>query len=51
MSHLKFLGGPSKCFSCERDLARRYGLEYSDLSQPTKCFSCERQMGPNPLLI
>tara|TARA_B100001093_G_scaffold213054_2_gene204397 strand:- start:4117 stop:4269 length:153 start_codon:yes stop_codon:yes gene_type:complete len=44
----KYLSGPTKCFSCERDLIRRYGTKYADLAQPSKCFSCERQYGKMP---
>ena len=42
------MGGPTKCFSCEKELAMRYGGDVADLAQPTKCFSCERQMGKRP---
>ena len=44
-----YVAQPTKCFSCEKEIARRYGLKYSDLGQPTKCFDCESQMGNNPL--
>ena len=44
----RIFGRPNKCFSCEREMSARYGLEYSDLGQPTKCFSCESQMGRKP---
>ena len=39
-----YLAGPTKCFSCEKDLIRRYGCEHAYLGQPTKCFSCEQQL-------
>ena len=46
-----YMAGPTKCFSCERDLINRYGYEYAYLGKPTKCFSCEKQLhniiGPN----
>ena len=46
-----YLAGPTKCFSCERDLIQRYGCEYAYLGQPTRCFDCEKQlhasMGPD----
>ncbi len=34
------LGGPSKCFDCERSLPN----ELKWMSAPTKCFDCEKQM-------
>lgn len=34
-----YLGGSTKCFSCEWDMLRRGGPVY--LGKPTKCFSCE----------
>jgi hypothetical protein len=37
-----FMGGKSKCFSCEKDMLRR-GLP-AHLAQPTKCFSCVADM-------
>tara|TARA_B100000674_G_C37882780_1_gene935119 strand:+ start:49 stop:339 length:291 start_codon:yes stop_codon:yes gene_type:complete len=46
-----YMAGPTKCFSCERDLINRYGYKYAYLGKPTKCFSCEKQLhntlGPN----
>ena len=36
-----YLGGPTKCFSCEKDIIARGGPTY--LAQPTKCFDCEAQ--------
>ena len=46
-----YLAGPTKCFSCEKDLVNRYGCEYAYLGQPTKCFDCENSLhyshGPN----
>ena len=43
--NIRLLQQPTKCFSCERDLQRRYGLNpgFMYLANPTKCFSCERQ--------
>lgn len=38
-----YLSGPTKCFSCERDMINRYGHQYAYLGKPTKCFSCEKQ--------
>ena len=38
-----YLSGPTKCFSCEQDMIRRYGHQYAYLGKPTKCFSCEKQ--------
>lgn len=34
-----YLGQPTKCFDCERELPR----DYKYLGGPTKCFSCEQQ--------
>ncbi len=36
-----YLGGPTKCFSCEKDLIRRGGPYH--LAHSTRCFSCEQQ--------
>ena len=36
-----YLGGPTKCFSCEKDVIKRGMPTY--LSHATKCFSCEAQ--------
>lgn len=35
----------TKCFSCERDIIQRAGMDprYLRLASPTKCFSCEMQ--------
>lgn len=38
-----YLSGPTKCFSCERDMINRYGHQYAYMGKPTKCFSCEKQ--------
>jgi DNA-directed RNA polymerase subunit N (RpoN/RPB10) len=38
-----YLSGPTKCFSCERDMINRYGPQYAYLGKPSKCFSCEKQ--------
>ena len=42
-----YLSGPTKCFSCERDLINRYGFSQAYRGQPTKCFSCEKQIVHN----
>ena len=39
-----YLSGPTKCFSCERDMIRRAGPEYAWMGKPSKCFDCERQL-------
>jgi hypothetical protein len=39
-----YLSGPTKCFSCERDMINRMGPEYAWMGKQSKCFSCERQM-------
>jgi hypothetical protein len=39
-----YLSGPTKCFSCERDMIRRMGPEYAFLGKQTKCFDCEKQL-------
>ncbi len=31
----------SKCFSCDADMARRYGPTGGYYAQPQKCFSCQ----------
>ena len=36
-----YLGGSTKCFSCEKDLIKRGQPTY--LGRPNKCFSCESQ--------
>lgn len=35
---------PSKCFSCEKDLIRRKGLEWAWQGQVSKCFDCEKDL-------
>jgi hypothetical protein len=41
---------PSKCFSCEKDLIRRKGLDWAWQGQVSKCFDCEidlvKRLGP-----
>ncbi len=39
-----YTAGPTRCFSCERDLINRYGYDYAYLGKPTKCFDCEREI-------
>ena len=39
-----YLSNATKCFSCEREMARRYGPEYAWMGQNSKCFSCEKQL-------
>lgn len=34
---------PTKCFSCEREFIRNYGLWSVWQTMPTKCFDCEHQ--------
>lgn len=36
-----YLGGSTKCFSCEKDMIKRGGPTY--LAHPTKCVDCEAQ--------
>jgi hypothetical protein len=36
-----YLGGSTKCFSCEKDMIKRGMPTY--LAHPTKCFDCESQ--------
>ena len=38
-----YLSGPTKCFSCEREMRQRCGPGSEYLGQNTKCFDCERQ--------
>ena len=47
-----YQAGPTRCFDCEKDLARRYGTHMAFMGKPTKCFDCEQQMvrGGNPNL-
>ena len=35
---------PSKCFSCEKDLIRRKGLEWAWQGQVSKCYDCEKDL-------
>ena len=37
-----YLGGSTKCFSCEKDMIKRGLPTY--LSHPTKCFDCDSQL-------
>lgn len=39
-----YLAGPTKCFSCERQMINTYGPEYAWQGKQSKCFDCERQM-------
>ena len=39
-----YLSGPTKCFSCERDMIRRAGPEWAWMGKQTKCFDCEKQL-------
>ena len=41
-----YLAGPTKCFSCERDMIQRYNGDSSMawMGKPSKCFDCERQL-------
>lgn len=38
------LSGPTKCFSCERDMIQRHGPEWAWMGKQSKCFDCERQL-------
>jgi hypothetical protein len=38
-----YLGGPSKCFSCEKDVIQRGAPP--QLGRHTRCFDCEKQVG------
>jgi hypothetical protein len=40
-SNKLYLGGSTKCFSCEKDMISRGGPTY--LAQPTKCVDCDAQ--------
>ncbi|VVU95221.1 hypothetical protein CPAV1605_946 [seawater metagenome] len=42
-----YLTNSTKCFSCERDLARRYGPQWAWMGQNSKCFDCEKQLVNN----
>ncbi len=49
---LAFMANKSKCFSCEKDAIRNYGIEYAWLGQPTKSFSAQSHriaMAKNPM--
>ena len=39
-----YLSGPTKCFSCERELLRLFGSKYTYMGKPSKCFDCEKQI-------
>ena len=41
-----YLSGPTKCFSCERDMIARNGGDpsYAWMGKPSKCFDCEQQL-------
>ena len=41
-----YLAGPTKCFSCERDMIARHGGDpsYAWMGKPSKCFDCEQQL-------
>lgn len=39
-----YLAGPTKCFSCEREMIKRHGKAYAFMGKQSKCFSCERQL-------
>jgi hypothetical protein len=40
-----YLSGPTKCFSCERDMIARHGNSaFAWMGKPSKCFDCERQL-------
>ena len=39
-----YLSGPTKCFSCEKDMIERLGPEYAWMGKQTKCFDCEAQL-------
>ena len=39
-----YLAGPTKCFSCERDMINRAGPDWAWLGKQTKCFDCEKQL-------
>lgn len=39
-SQQKWMGQPSKCFSCERDMQRRHGDEAVFMATKQKCFDC-----------
>lgn len=39
-----YLAGPSKCFSCERQMINTLGPQYAWMGRQSKCFSCENQL-------
>ncbi len=39
-----YLSGPTKCFSCERQMINQYGSKYAWRGKQSKCFDCEQQM-------
>lgn len=40
-----YLSGPTKCFSCERDMIARHGnTDFAWMGQPSKSFDSERQL-------
>ena len=42
--NLLYLSGPTKCFSCEKDMIMRHGHSgYAWMGKPSKCFDCEQQ--------
>lgn len=46
-----YLSSPTKCFSCEKQMRKMYGPQYSWIGKPTKSFDSQRDMvnwwGPN----
>ena len=43
-----YLAGPTRCFSCEKDIIARTGsTDFAFMGKPTKCFHCEREMVQN----
>ena len=43
-----YLAGPTRCFSCEKDIIARTGsTDFAFTGKPTKCFDCEREMVQN----
>ena len=39
-----YLSGPTKCFSCEKDMIERAGPDWAWLGKQSKCFDCEKQL-------
>lgn len=41
-----YLSGPTKCFSCEREMIERHGGDpsFAWMGKQSKCFDCEKQM-------